>query len=360
MPGGGGGEKTEKATPKRKQDERKKGNVFTSKEIGPLVGLLAVLYSIQFLGSYILSAIVKAFNMFWGDAATLERITMAEVRVIYIEALGVLAVAALPVLLIAGLVAVVITLAQTRGLFTMDALKPKFSKLNPINGIKNMFSLKGLVELFKSILKIIILGYVIYNQYLERFQDLPRLMEMDFLNVMAYAADFLMDIVTSVAAIYIFLVAADYLYQRWQFERDMRMTKQEIKEEYKQTEGDPQIKGKIKQRQREMSMSRMMQSVPEADVVIRNPTHYAVAIRYDAKKNHSPEVLAKGADLVALRIIKLAEETGVAVTENRPLAKSLYDTVPLNCEIPGEYFQVVAEILAYVYSKDKKKAAAMM
>lgn len=349
-----GGEKTEKATSKRRQDERKKGNVFMSKEINTLLSLLAVIMTINLMGTFIINVLTRGIDRFWTMAATEFIFSTANLRGLLIQGIIMFAAAALVPLLVAGLVAVVTTLAQTRGLFTASKLKPDFKKLNPAKGLKNIFSLRGLVELGKSILKIVILGYVIYNQYVERLEQLPRLMEMEITQALFFAADFVMDIITSAAIIFAFLAALDYLYQRWQYEKDLRMSKQEVKEEYKQLEGDPQIKGKIRQKQREMSMGRMMESVPEADVIIRNPSHYAVAIRYEAGKNRSPVVLAKGADLLALRIIKVAEEAGVMCMENKPLARGLYENVPLDREIPEEYFQPVAEILAIVYETSKR------
>ncbi|MDL2219913.1 flagellar biosynthesis protein FlhB [Ruminococcaceae bacterium OttesenSCG-928-O06] len=345
----GGGEKTEQATPKRKRDERRKGNVFKSQEIVTLAGLLGVIFTLQALGTLIINTLTEGITSFWYQAANVSYLTVASLREHFVRGAAMFAVAALPALLVAGLVAIILTFAQTRGLFSGEKLKPKFGNLSPLKGFKRMFSVRGLVELLKSLLKIIILGVVIYNQYTARLPQLPRLMEMEFPQVLLYTADFMMDVVTSVAVIFAFLAGADYMYQRWQYEKDLRMTKQEIKEEYKQTEGDPKVKGKIRERQRAMSMGRMMQNVPEADVIIRNPTHYAVAIRYEASENRAPVVLAKGADLVALRIIKTGEEHGVTITENRPLARSLYENVPLDREIPEEYFQAVAEILAFVY-----------
>ncbi len=352
--GGGGGEKTEQATTKRKQDERKKGNVFKSQEIIILGSLLVVIFTIQALGGVTLTALNQAFERFWTLAGTLGSISPADLRELFIQGAGVYLVAALPALLAAAVAAVVLTMAQTRGLVSTELLKPKFSKLNPINGIKKMFSLRGLMELLKSIVKIIVLGYVIFNEYQSRFNELPRLMEMDFRAVLSYTGEFIMSIVVSVAVIYAALSAVDYLFQRWQYERDLRMSKQEIKEEYKQTEGDPQIKGKIKEKQRQMSMARMMQSVPEADVIIRNPTHYAVAVKYDAGRARAPLVLAKGQDLLALRIIKKAEEAGVMLMENPSLARSLYENVPLEAEIPEEFYGPVAEVLAFVYAQQKR------
>lgn len=354
-----GEEKTEKATPKRIQDERKKGNIFKSTEVNTLISIVAVIYSLSFLGTFILSVLIKTFVTFWDSATIAAGIHASDTSQMFIQGFLAYALAAFPPLLVAALVGLITTFAQTRGLVSFEALKPKFSKMNPINGIKKIFSLKGLVGLLKSILKITILGYVIFTKFSENFTSFPRLMEMEFSQVIAFGSAFLMDIVNSVAIIFAFLAVADYMYERWQFEKDMRMTKQEIKEEYKQTEGDPQIKGKIKQKQREMAMSRMMADVPTADVVIRNPTHYAVALKYEASENHAPKVVAKGADLVALRIVKIAEENDVQTKENKQLARMLFDNVEIGQEIPEEFFQAVAEILAAVYTVQKKDVTAV-
>ncbi len=360
MAGGGGGERTESATPKRRQDERKKGNVFKSQELITLASLLAALYAIQFFGNIILQQISGSFERFWGQAALMSSIETGDVSQILINGIIVFFISAMPPLLAAGLAAVIVTVAQTRGLMTFSLLAPKGERLSPLKGIKKILSMRGLVELIKSILKIVILGYVVYGAYVEQIGSFARLMEMEFLEVIFYAAAFVMDIIMSAAIIFAFLAAADYMYQRWQYEKDMRMSKQEIKEEYKQTEGDPQIKGQIRQKQRQMAMSRMMANVPEADVVVRNPTHYAVALKYEPKSNTAPMVIAKGADLMALRIIKEAEAHDVEVVENKPLARGLYDGVPLDAQIPEQFFKPIAEILAFVYSKSKKEKHKMV
>lgn len=350
----GAGDKTEPATAKRRKDERKKGNVFSSREIGILAGLLLVVYVIRAMGGVTIETILQSFVRFWEYAANLTSIGFYDIRAIYIQSFGMFLLACIVPLLTAILVAFLVTMAQTRGLVSFESIKPKFSKMNPINGIKKIFSLKGIMELLKSILKIVILSYVCYIQYIERFQDLPRLMDMDFTVVLSYTGEFIMSIVNSVAVIFAALCVMDFMYQRWQFEKDMRMSKQEIKEEYKQSEGDPKVKGKIKQKQQEMSMARMMQAVPNADVVVRNPTHYAVALVYDTERGRAPVVLAKGIDLIALKIIKKAEEHDVVLVENPPLARSLFDNVPIEGEIPEEFYGAVAEVLAYVYSTGKK------
>jgi flagellar biosynthetic protein FlhB len=349
-----GGEKTERATSKRRNEERKKGNVFKSQEVSTLYSLVAVMFTLQLMGGFILGFLSDSFYTFWPQIAQRTTFTQEALTSIFLNIIPMLAICIFPVLLVNILVQVIATVAQTKGLVSFQKLKPKFKFLNVFAGLKKMVSMRGLVELLKSILKIVILGYVVYNEYVSRFDSFASLMKMEFVQTLAFAGDFIMSVVTSAAIIFAFIALADYIYQRWQYEKDIRMTKEEIKQEYKQTEGDPKIKGKIRQKQMQMAMGRMMQSVPDADVIIRNPTHYAVAIKYEAEKNTAPVVLAKGADLVALRIIKLAEENKVAIVENKPLARGIYETVPIEAEIPQKFFQPIAEVLAFVYSTSKK------
>ena len=316
------GEKTEKATPKRKQDERKKGNIFQSREVVVVFSLLATFYGFKLLGPLILSTLQNCMTNFFSRAGSLNELGTSEVASFFMEACGVFTIAAMPMLLIGSGVTILLTVAQTRGLFAMKAAAPKFNRLNPLQGIKKMFSLRGV--------------------------------DMDFAQIMAMTGNMVLSIAQTAALVMFFVAAADYFYQWWDYEKNLRMTKQEIKEEYKQTEGDPQIKGKIRERQQAQARQRMMQQVPSADVVIRNPTHFAVAIRYEPERNNAPVVVAKGVDSLALRIVAVAEENGVFVTENRPLARGLYETVDLDHEIPDKFYQPVAEVLAFVYSLKKK------
>ena len=349
------GEKTEKATPKRRQDERKKGNVFQSREIGVVFSLLVSFYGLKLLAPYILRALEWSIRNYFYQAATVDEIITSDAIRYFIQGCGVFAVAAMPLLLVCGAVSVIATLAQTRGLFTMKSAAPKFSRLNPIEGIKKMFSMRGVVELLKSLAKIIVLGYIIWLQFRDEFWAFPRLMDMEPLQGMAFTANIVLEIAKSAAIVMVFVAAADYFYQWWDYEKNLRMSKQELKEEYKQTEGDPQVKGKIRERQQAQARQRMMQKVPGADVVIRNPTHFAVALKYDPQRSSAPVVVAKGADSLALRIVAVAEENGVFVTENKPLARVLYEAVDLDREIPDRFYQPVAEVLAFVYSLKKKE-----
>lgn len=348
------GEKSEKATAKRKQDERKKGNIFQSRELVTVFSLVIMFYSLKLLSPFIIHTIEENMRMFSSLAATSGRIEAPDVQAYLMESLIVYAKTAMPLLLISGLVAVVITFAQTKMLVSFEAIRPKFNRLNPLEGIKKMVSLRGLVELTKSLIKISVLGYIVYSKFSDRIEQIPKLMDMEPVQALAFIGDFVISLVITVGSIFLFIAVADYVYQWYDYEKNLRMSKDEIKEEYKQTEGDPQIKGKIKQKQREMAQSRMMQEVPKADVVIRNPTHFAVALVFDPEKNNAPMLLAKGTDLLALRIVRVAEENDIMTIENKPLARGIYEAVKLNHEIPEQFYGAVAEVLAFVYSLKKK------
>jgi flagellar biosynthetic protein FlhB len=243
---------------------------------------------------------------------------------------------------------------QVGFLFTMEPLKMKISKLDPIQGFKRIFSLRAIVELLKSILKIIIVGLVTFSVLWFQIDEILLLTDKSLGASLSSIGNLTVKMGLYASAALLFLAFLDYLYQRYDFERNIRMSKQDIKDEYKKTEGDPLIKSKIKQKQREMAMKRMMQEVPKADVVITNPTHYAVALKYEDEKMDAPVVIAKGVDYVALKIKELAKEHDVVTVENRPLARALYSQTEIGDAIPEEFFKAVAEILAYVYRLKNK------
>ena len=247
------------------------------------------------------------------------------------------------------------TFFQTGMLVTAESLKPKFSKLNPIEGFKRLFSLRSVIETLKGVLKIIVLLWLVYNNLMGMISENHKYLYTDLTQGIEHMYDSILTMIFQIIIAFAVIAAADYFYQWWDYERQLRMSKQEIKEEYKQTEGDPQIKGKIKERQQQMARSRMMQQVPQADVVIKNPTHYAVALRYRPEMDNAPIVLAMGQDELALRIIKVAEENQVAVVENIPLARALYAGAELGREIPPEFYGAVAEILVYVFRLNDDK-----
>ena len=348
-------EKTEKPTAKKRNDQRKEGNIFQSKEIVIAASLLVTFTAFKFLYNYTESAMKDCLKWFFGLAGSMDLIKEDDGPQMFIRALMAFAIGTVPILLIASLVAVIATIVQTKGLVNFKSLKPKFGKLNPLKGIKNMVSLKGLIELLKSIIKIVILFYIIYISLEDEISTLPKMIDMPFEKCVPAIGGMLWSMSIKVMIAFAFVAGADYMYQRWSYEKSLRMTKQEIKEEYKMTEGDPKIKGQIKQKQQAMSRQRMMQNVPGADVVIRNPTHYAVALKYNAESNHAPVIVAKGEDLIALKIIEVAEKNNVPVMENKPLARALFAEVPLDTEIPSEFYNPVAEVLAYVYSLREKE-----
>ena len=349
------GEKTEKATPKRKQDERKKGNIFKSVELVTVFSLLVIFYSIKLLGPFIVGQLEDTIRTYFSMAATTQTLVDSDALSIALSVMRFFAFTALPLLLISGLVAIVITMAQTKMLFSAEAMSFKMNRLNPLQGLKKMFSMRGLVELVKALIKVSVMGYIVYSRFVAYIPEFTRLIDMSPEQALSVVGEFVLSLATTAGIIFLFLAVGDYAYQWWDYEKNLRMSKQEIKEEYKQTEGDPQIKGKIRERQRRQAMSRMMQDVPKADVVIRNPTHYAVAIAYDPDKNTAPLVLAKGADLVALRIVEIAEQNNIATVENKPLARGLYENVEIDREVPEQFYQPVAEVLAFVYSLRKKE-----
>jgi len=353
------GEKTEKATPKKRKDERKKGNVFLSKDAVTAVSLIASFYALKVFASTIFSGIQDLVKRYISLAGTTEVFLSSDISTTFTDLGLVFLKCAMPLVLVSALVAVVVTMAQTKMLFSPKAFAPKFSRINPLNGIKKMFSMRAIVELLKSLFKIVVLLYVVYTVLIDEVVTLPTLINMTPVSAINKTGEIIMDVVLKSGIAFVFLAAADYLYQWWDYEKNMKMSKQEIKDEYKQVEGNPQIKGRQRNLQQQRSRQRMMQNVPEADVVIRNPTHFAVALKFDRDKDRAPRVVAKGMDQLALRIVKVAEENDVYVTEDRPLARALYDAVEVGDEIPEEFYKAIAKILAFVYNlKEKNKKTA--
>ena len=342
------GSKTEKATPKKRRDERKKGNVFLSQDAVAVTTLLGSFAALWMLAGQIIRE-VSAFMVACLTACGGSLPVGDQVAELEHQGILLLVQTVLPLLLVTAVCAIVATFAQTRLLVTSELLRPKFSRINPLQGIKRLFSLKSVIDALKGIIKIILLLAIIYISLEDMVQESYKYLYTDLRAACAHLFDNAKGMVIRIAIAFIAVAALDFMYQWWDYERQLKMSKQEIKEEYKQTEGNPQIKGRIRSLQRQMAMSRMIQKVPQADVIIRNPTHYAIALKYDPNVNGAPMVLAKGQDELALRIIKVGEENGVFITENRPLARALYESCELDREIPAEYYGAVAELLVYVY-----------
>ncbi len=342
--------KTEKATPKKREDERKKGNLFQSADVVSAVSILVIFFALKIAFPHIYQYISQFLVKYFVYTKTISALTPDLAMDMLKDVLIALAATVGPILLASGAIAIIATGAQTRFKVSKENLKFKFSNLSPLKGIKRMFSLRSVTELVKSLIKIIVMLAILYTSYVDISKSFTNLMYEDVSQAVYFILNSIMDIVVKLSVTFIAIAALDYIYQWWEYERSIRMTKQEVKEEYKQLEGDPQIKGQIRSKQRQMSMQRMMQQVPSADVIIRNPTHFAVALRYDIEKDSAPVVVAKGQDYMALRIIDIAEQHHIPMTENRPLARALYHEVDVNGVIPSEYYVVLAEIMAWVYS----------
>ncbi len=347
-------EKTEKATPKKRRDQRKEGNVASSKDVIAVASLIGCFYCLQILFPMIYESLRDTMIFQISAVESIEELSLGNLQMLGMKAVTVLAKCIFPLGVISLAIGVVATGIQTRFNVTTKPLKFKLSKLNPLKGLKNMFSLKQVVELLKAVIKIIILGVILYGILKDEIVVIAQMMDIDPLSSAAYVLKEIVSMVLKVAMVFAAIAGFDYFYQRWSYEKNLKMTKEEVKEEYKQTEGDPKIKGKIRSLQQSMARSRMMQAVPDADVIIRNPTHYAVALRYDIDKDNAPVVIAKGQDLIALKIVEIGEAHKVTVIENKPLARGIYASTPLGGQIPAEYYGVVAEILVEVFRMNKK------
>ncbi len=344
------GEKTEKATPKKKRDARKKGQVVQSKDIAGSMALLAIFMILGIFSSYFLEEIFSMLHAVLLAIGNVRAISdMGSLSALWLSIITSMFKIILPILFVTLAIGVLLSYAQVGFLFTMEPLKFQLSKLNPISGFKRLFSLKSIVELVKSIIRAAGVLYLAYGYVMSRINDLMKVSTLGINAAVVLMWDIAYNIVLR-AAIFLFVVAiADFVYKKWDNARQLKMTKQEVKEEYKMTEGDPFIKGKIKEKQRQMAMSRMMQEVPSADVVITNPTHYAVALSYDGEKSDAPMVVAKGKDLIAMQIKKIANENEVPIVENKPLARALYANIEVGETITPDLFEAVADVLAYVY-----------
>lgn len=348
-----GDSKTEKASPKKRRDERKKGHVAVSKDVVMIASLLGIFMMLKLLFPFMYKTLRNYMIKYISLAPAAETLSDYTTKA-YMDTVIAVLKACFPILLVAVLLAVVATGIQTRFLFTKSSMAPKFDRLNPLQGIKNILSVKSFVELIKSLIKIIILIIILYQIIRGDLRAVARTIDMELQDSAVYVLNAILEMITKVSIVFLGIAGFDYFYQWWDFERQIRMSKQELKEEYKQTEGNPEIKGRIRNIQRERARSRMMQEVPSADVIVRNPTHYAVALRYNIEKDSAPVLVAKGQDELALRIVAVGEENGVYVLENKPLARGIYASTKVGAEIPPEYYGMVAEILVYVYRMNNK------
>ena len=346
------GEKTEEPTAKKRSDARKKGQVGRSQELNTAFVLLIGFFILKVLWEYIYGEIANYTTYIYGHL--MQSVDTETVLQLFIGIMIVLAKTVLPVMFAILIMGLGINLFQVGLKFSTEAIEIKLDKLNPINGFGRMFSKRTLVELVKSILKIVIIGFFLYNYLKDEIFVMPQFIYYDLGTSLEEIAKIIFAMIFQVLAVIIILAILDFTYQKWQTTQDLKMTKQEVKDEMKQSEGDPQIKGKIRQKQRQMAMARMMQEVPKADVIITNPTHYAVALQYSQGMT-APAVLAKGQDFVAQKIKEIAKEHKVPIVENKPLARALFAAVEVGDMVPPELYQAVAEVLAYVYRLKHKR-----
>lgn len=348
------GEKTEKATPKKRQDARKKGQVLKSQDVTAAVLLLLMFIFLFVIAPFMFKGIMGFLNQAFERNLLVESITIEIVMELYFETLKEMAKLVLPIMLVAIVAGIGANYFQFGLLFTTETLKLDLKKMDPIKGIKKIISLRAIINLIKSLLKVSFIGAVTTTVIwvnLENVLSLAFKSPWETLGTVAYLTGIMG---LAAALMLVFIALLDYLYEKYEYEKQLKMSKQDIKDEHKNSEGDPLIKSKIKQRQREMAMRRMMQEIPSADVVITNPTHFAIALKYDEDSMEAPRVVAKGTDFVAQKIKMIAKENDVIMVENRALARAMYDQVEIGDAVPEEFFKAVAEILAYVYRIKRK------
>ena len=353
------GERTERATPKKRRDARERGQVLKSTEINSAF-CCAIIFGFMLVFSETMIRQLSELTyyslgdglLYWSGI----ELNQSEMQNILITLMLPMGAVLLPILLTALLAGLLINVVQVGFLFTTKALQPKLERISPIKGFKRIFSAKTLSELIKAIVKVSCLGLLLYNNYVTLLYQFPGFTGVNISAAfpqilrMSFILALKMTLVLAIIAVF------DYLFQWWSFEKELRMTKQEVKDEYKLTEGDPQIKSRIRAKQRQMSAQRMMEQVPIADVVITNPSHYAVALAYKQGVHEAPLVLAKGRDHLARKIKEVAAEHGVEMVENVDLARSLYQFCEVGEEIPAEFYQAVADILVYVYGIKSRKS----
>ncbi len=347
------GEKTEEPTPHKLREAREKGQIAKSKEITGAALLFVSFFVLKAIAPDLWNKMAGLTQYCWTQIGTPFSIDMV-ISILNQTFFFILLIMA-PLLIATFLVALILEAVQSGFLISFEPLSPSFSKLNPIEGIKKLFSMKQIVELFKSIIKMFVVVLILYYAIRDEYVIILQSQAMTLEALIAFTATLIMKVVIRVGMFYVVIALLDYFYQRYEYIKGLKMTKKEVKDEYKRLEGDPLIKQRQRDAARAMSQGRQMGAVPGADVVVTNPTHYAIAIEYKPNGMQAPLVVAKGERLFAREIIKTAEQHFIPIIENPPLARSLYKLTPVGGEIPPDYYQAVAEILAFVYNLKKKR-----
>lgn len=348
-------EKTEKPTPKKLRDAREKGQVVKSNDVNAAIILLGMFGALKLFGSYILDMLMKIIsNNISNSVVQQEIMTIQDSNLFFFESSLSFFKAIAPILLFSVILAVMTNYFQVGFLLTTKTLKPNFGKINPISGMKRMFSMQAMFDMVKAAVKAIVIGMIAYVEFKKSFAIFPTLMRQNIGQSAGNILQVMQGILLKAGIALIIIAAADYFFTWWQHRKNLMMTKQEVKEEFKQLEGDPQIKAKIRQRQQQIGMARMMSDVVKATVVITNPTHFAVALKYEQDQDSAPIVVAKGQDYVALKIKEKAKEHRIEIVEDKPLARALYAAAEVGDAIPQEFFVAVAQVLAEIYKIKKR------
>lgn len=353
---GEGGEKTEPATDKKLRDARDEGKVAKSKELTAAFDLIVLFLVLKVFVSFVGEKLLGFFSYIYNRMPdflneTQKDMSSVTVRNFMNDIILQFLLTCLPFFIFGVVVTILVSIVQVGWKVTTKPMAPKLDKFNPINGFKRIFSKDAIFELIKSVLKIGVILYMAYSSIKSHQNDIFILYELPLKRAVALVGDIIINTGLKISIVYLIVGIVDYIYNKHKFNEDMKMTKQEVKDEFKNTEGDPTIKGQQRKRMQEASQRRMMQDVPKADVVITNPTHFAVAIKYDADTNQAPVVTAKGQDYVAMKIKEIARDNNIRIVENKPLARMLFHNVELGAEIPPELYQSVAEILAMIYKE---------
>jgi flagellar biosynthetic protein FlhB len=350
------GEKSEAPSDKKRQDAREKGTVAKSTEINSVIVLLTALFLLKISGSWMMKELGDSIINY---CSILSDTSMSQVRLTMImkQSIILFGKVCLPVTGSILLMGIIANVAQVGFLFTLKPLMPKLEKIDPIKGLTRMFSMRSLVETFKSIAKLTIISVVAFITLKGEFENFLVLSDANVLTIWTFALAVAYKVILRIALVLVIIAILDYAYQRFEHEKQLKMSHQEVKEEHKQMDGDPQIKARIRSLQREMARRRMMDQVPKATVVITNPTHIAIALRYESSENDAPVVIAKGKQLIAQKIKKLAHDNNIPIVEDKPLARAMYDKIEIGLPIPMEFFTAVAEIMAYVFRLKNRSAA---
>ena len=341
-------EKTEKATPRKKKDARKEGKVARSQETSSLAIILFGAIGMYFIMPGSISRLADFAKHMYANSTNLV-ITNENFTALFTNTLGTFALTVGPIFAVLAVIAFGVSFMQVGPLLSIKAITPKMDKLNVVKGVTNLFSAKSLFQLFRDVLKLSIIGLVGYYAITTEFENVIPLADSDVVGILSFIGKAVFRVVIKISMVMIIIAILDFAYQRFDYEKSLRMSKQEIKEEMKNYEGSPELRAHVRRTQREMAMARMMQDVPQADVVVTNPTHLAVALRYDSDTMSAPTVLAKGQRLIAERIKEIAKEHDVPIVENKPLARALFKAVDIGMTVPAKLYKAVAEVLAYVY-----------